>query len=70
MDPLLLQTRRHFFHDCALGLGSLALTSLLSVFTSSLEGFQRFDITNQATAVSIALRGFGTQDRRPNGLGP
>jgi Protein of unknown function (DUF1501) len=27
-DPLLLQTRRHFFHDCALGLGSLALTSL------------------------------------------
>jgi hypothetical protein len=30
MDPVLLQTRRHFFHDCALGLGSLALTSLLS----------------------------------------
>src|SRR6266446_9823887 len=29
MNPLLLQTRRHFFHDCALGLGSLALTSLL-----------------------------------------
>jgi hypothetical protein len=27
---LLLQTRRHFFHDCALGLGSLALASLLS----------------------------------------
>jgi hypothetical protein len=22
-------TRRHFFHDCALGLGSLALASLL-----------------------------------------
>src|SRR5437016_3773533 len=29
MNPLLEQTRRHFFHDCALGLGSLALTSLL-----------------------------------------
>src|SRR5262245_54432237 len=29
MDPLLLQTRRHFFRDCAVGLGSLALTSLL-----------------------------------------
>jgi hypothetical protein len=29
VDPLLLQTRRHFFRDCALGLGSLALTSLL-----------------------------------------
>jgi hypothetical protein len=26
---LLLQTRRHFFHDCAIGLGSLALASLL-----------------------------------------
>jgi O-antigen/teichoic acid export membrane protein len=39
---------------------SWALTSLLSVFTSSLEGFQRFDITNQATAVSIALRSLGT----------
>src|SRR6266404_1914882 len=27
---LLFQTRRHFFHDCALGLGSMALASLLS----------------------------------------
>ncbi len=27
--PLLLQTRRHFFRDCALGLGSLGLASLL-----------------------------------------
>src|SRR6516162_11851497 len=29
-DPLLLQTRRHFFRDCALGVGSMALTSLLN----------------------------------------
>jgi hypothetical protein len=29
-DPLLLQTRRHFFRDCALGLGSMALASLLN----------------------------------------
>src|SRR5262245_10111487 len=29
-NPLLLRTRRHFFHDCALGLGSMALASLLS----------------------------------------
>src|SRR5207302_11030373 len=29
-DNLLLQTRRHFFGQCALGLGSLALASLLS----------------------------------------
>src|SRR5207244_61904 len=29
-DPLLLQTRRHFFHDCALGLGSLALAGLMN----------------------------------------
>jgi O-antigen/teichoic acid export membrane protein len=36
------------------------LTSLLSVFTSSLEGFQRFDLTNQATVISIAVRSFGT----------
>jgi hypothetical protein len=28
-NPLLWQTRRHFFGQCALGLGSLALTSLL-----------------------------------------
>jgi hypothetical protein len=28
--PLLLQTRRHFFKDCAIGLGSLALASLLN----------------------------------------
>ena len=30
MNPLLLQTRRHFFQDCALGLGSIALASLLN----------------------------------------
>ena len=29
-NPLLLQTRRHFFHDCAVGLGSIALVSLLN----------------------------------------
>jgi hypothetical protein len=29
-DPLLLQTRRHFFKDCAVGLGSMALASLLN----------------------------------------
>jgi hypothetical protein len=29
-DLLLRQTRRHFFKDCALGLGSMALASLLS----------------------------------------
>jgi hypothetical protein len=29
-NPLLLQTRRHFFQDCAVGLGSIALASLLS----------------------------------------
>ena len=30
MNPFLLQTRRHFFQDCALGLGSIALASLLN----------------------------------------
>jgi hypothetical protein len=29
-DPLLLQTRRHFFGQCALGVGSMALASLLN----------------------------------------
>jgi hypothetical protein len=29
-DPLLLRTRRHFFGDCAVGLGSMALASLLN----------------------------------------
>src|SRR5438270_5633245 len=28
-DPLLLETRRHFFGRCAVGLGSIALASLL-----------------------------------------
>ncbi|HJZ91253.1 MAG TPA: DUF1501 domain-containing protein [Gemmataceae bacterium] len=28
-DPLLLQTRRHFFRDCGVGLGAMALGSLL-----------------------------------------
>src|SRR5262245_32475189 len=27
-NPLLLRTRRHFFQECAVGLGSIALTSL------------------------------------------
>src|SRR5437773_10950678 len=30
VNPLLLQTRRHFFGQCAVGLGSLALTTLLN----------------------------------------
>ena len=30
MNPLLLQTRRHFFQRCAVGLGSIALASLLN----------------------------------------
>lgn len=30
IDPLLLQTRRHFFGQCAVGLGSMALGSLLN----------------------------------------
>jgi hypothetical protein len=29
VEPLLHRTRRHFFRDCAVGLGSVALTSLL-----------------------------------------
>jgi O-antigen/teichoic acid export membrane protein len=39
---------------------SWALTSLLSVFSTAMEGIQRFDITNQATIAGIALRSFGT----------
>src|SRR5579864_9519788 len=30
VSSLLLQTRRHFFRDCALGLGSIALASLFN----------------------------------------
>src|SRR5579884_481078 len=29
INPLLLRTRRHFFHDCGIGLGAMALASLL-----------------------------------------
>src|SRR5947209_4732990 len=28
-NPLLLQTRRHFFRDCGVGVGTMALASLL-----------------------------------------
>src|SRR6516225_9509000 len=30
IDPLLLQTRRHFFRDCSVGIGAMALGSLLN----------------------------------------
>jgi hypothetical protein len=30
IDPLLLRTRRHFFRDCGIGLGTMALASLLN----------------------------------------
>jgi hypothetical protein len=29
-NPLLLRTRRHFFHDCAVGVGSIVLAALLN----------------------------------------
>jgi hypothetical protein len=29
INPLLFRTRRHFFHDCGIGLGAMALASLL-----------------------------------------
>src|SRR5436305_10536616 len=32
-DPLLLRTRRHFFRECAVGVGSMALASLLHADT-------------------------------------
>jgi len=38
LDPLLAQTRRHFFKDCAMGLGSLALADIMQdgkLFASS-----------------------------------
>ena len=39
---------------------SWGVTALLSVFSTTMEGVQRFDITNQATVLSIALRSLGT----------
>ncbi len=47
-DPLLWRTRRHFFHECALGLGSLALASLL--------GDNRLSAEPQASANPLAPR--------------
>src|SRR5580704_13078860 len=29
INPVLMQTRRHFFRDCGVGLGSMALASLI-----------------------------------------
>jgi hypothetical protein len=37
IDPLLLRTRRHFFHDCGIGLGTVALASLLGGETRGAE---------------------------------
>ena len=34
-DPLQQQTRRHFFHDCGIGVGAMALSSLLSGSTAA-----------------------------------
>ncbi len=37
VDPLLLQTRRHFFRDCRVGLGAMALASYLGGETRASE---------------------------------
>ena len=34
LDPLLPRTRRHFFRECGVGLGSIALASLLNGMSS------------------------------------
>jgi hypothetical protein len=38
LNPLLLRTRRHFFRDCAVGVGSMALASLLHAGTQPTSG--------------------------------
>ncbi|HLJ97796.1 MAG TPA: DUF1501 domain-containing protein [Gemmataceae bacterium] len=38
IDPLLLRTRRHFFHECGIGLGAMALGSLLKGEVRGAEG--------------------------------
>jgi hypothetical protein len=38
LNPLLLTTRRHFFHDCAIRLGSIALASLLNEGRAKADG--------------------------------
>ena len=42
MNPLLHQTRRHFFRDCGLGLGSMALSSLLARDASAVPSRPHF----------------------------
>ena len=37
-DPLLLRTRRHFFRDCGVGLGAMALGSLLARDAAATDG--------------------------------
>jgi hypothetical protein len=37
-DNLLLRTRRHFFHDCAVGVGSIALAALLNEGRTAAQG--------------------------------
>ena len=47
IDPLLLRTRRHFFKDCGIGLGKIALASMLakeSFGAMGNPGFMRFPV--------------------------
>ena len=60
MNDLLNQTRRHFFQDCRIGLGAMALGSLLASHT--LLGFpivQRLRLTdNEAVTVTVGATVF------------
>ena len=45
--PLLHRTRRHFFHDCGIGVGKIALASLLAKESFGAQGepgFMRFPV--------------------------
>ena len=50
-NPLLHRTRRHFFKDCGIGLGKIALASMLakeSFGAMGNPGFMRFPVKSQA----------------------
>jgi len=51
-NPLLHRTRRHFFKDCGIGLGKIALASMLakeSFGAMGNPGFMRFPVKANST---------------------
>ena len=64
VPPLLHRTRRHFFQDCGIGVGKIALASLLAKESFGATGkpdFMRFPDQGQAGDLSLFMAGAPSQ---------